>query len=186
MVTVPSSSMLICEPVFSLMPLMFLPPGPMISPIFSVGTLREMTLGAKSEMSLRGWEMVLVHDAQDVQAAFAGLCQGLGQDLRAHALDLDVHLQGGDAVFGARNLEVHVAEVIFFAEDVAQDDELVAFLHQSHGDARNGLLHADAGVQEAQRASADRGHGRGAVGLEDLRDDADRVRESSLSSAGPC
>ena len=40
------------------MPLMFLPPGPMMRPIFSVGTFREMTLGAKSEMSLRGCEMV--------------------------------------------------------------------------------------------------------------------------------
>ncbi len=37
---------------------MFLPPGPMISPIFSVGTLMEITLGAKSEISVRGCAMV--------------------------------------------------------------------------------------------------------------------------------
>jgi hypothetical protein len=38
-------------------------------------------------------------------------------------VDLDVHLQRGDAVFGTGHLEVHVAEVIFVTEDVGQDGE---------------------------------------------------------------
>ena len=122
----------------------------------------------------------LVHDPQDVQPAFARLSQRLCQDFRAHPLDLDVHLEGRDAVFGSGNLEVHVAEVILLPEDVAQDDELVAFLHQAHGDARNGLLHPHARVQEAQGAAAHGGHGGGAVGLEDFRDDAQGVREVFL------
>ncbi len=58
-------------------------------------------------------------------------------DLFGDAGDLDVHLQRGDAVGGARNLEVHVAEVIFIAEDVGQDGEVVTFLDQTHRDARN-------------------------------------------------
>ena len=56
-------------------------------------------------------------------------------DLLGDAGDLDVHLQRGDAVLGAGDLEVHVAEVILVAEDVGQHGELVAFLDQAHGDA---------------------------------------------------
>ena len=39
---------------------------------------------------------------------------------RRDALDLDVHLQRGDAVAGAGDLEIHVAEVILVAEDVGE------------------------------------------------------------------
>jgi hypothetical protein len=40
-------------------------------------------------------------------------------------VDLDVHLERGDAVGCAGDLEVHVAEVIFVAKDVGQDGEVV-------------------------------------------------------------
>jgi hypothetical protein len=52
-------------------------------------------------------------------------------------VDLDVHLQRGDAVFGTGDLEVHVAQVIFVTENVGQDGELVAFLDEAHGDTGN-------------------------------------------------
>jgi hypothetical protein len=39
--------------------------------------------------------------------------------------DLDVHLQRGDAHFGAGDLEVHVAEVIFVTQDVGENGEAV-------------------------------------------------------------
>ena len=38
-------------------------------------------------------------------------------------VDLEVHLERGDAHFGAGDLEVHVAEVIFITEDVGQDGD---------------------------------------------------------------
>ena len=47
--------------------------------------------------------------AEDVQASLAGLLQRGGQHFVRKAVDLDVHLGGGDAVLGARHLEVHVA-----------------------------------------------------------------------------
>ena len=59
------------------------------------------------------------HDLEDAQPAFAGLLQRPGEDFRAHPGDLDVHLEPGDALLGARDLEVHVAEVVFLAQDVA-------------------------------------------------------------------
>src|SRR3546814_6855045 len=49
------------------------------------------------------------HLAEDVQAALLGLGQRDLHDFLGDALDLDVHLQGGDAVRGAGDLEVHVA-----------------------------------------------------------------------------
>jgi hypothetical protein len=44
----------------------------------------------------------LEHLAEDVQAALAGLLERVLEDLAGQALDLDVHLQGGDAVGGCR------------------------------------------------------------------------------------
>ena len=58
-----------------------------------------------------------------IRAAWA-FCKALADDGLADALDLDVHLQGRDALAGAGHLEVHVAEGIFLAEDVGQDNEL--------------------------------------------------------------
>jgi hypothetical protein len=44
----------------------------------------------------------LVHLAEDVQAAFAGLLQRLLHDLEVEPLDLDVHLDGRDALLACR------------------------------------------------------------------------------------
>ena len=56
------------------------------------------------------------------------LLETLADDRLADALDLDVHLQRRDALAGAGHLEVHVAEGVFLAEDVRQDDELAVRL----------------------------------------------------------
>ncbi len=51
--------------------------------------------------------------------------------------DLDVHLQGGDAVLGSRDFEIHVAVVVLGAGDVGEHGVIFAFEHQAHGDARD-------------------------------------------------
>ena len=43
----------------------------------------------------------------------------------------------GDAVLGAGHLEVHVAEMIFVAENVGEHREALAFQDEAHGDARD-------------------------------------------------
>jgi hypothetical protein len=58
---------------------------------------------------------------------------------------------GGDAARGAADLEVHVAEVVLVAEDVAQDGDLVAFLDEAHRDAGDRRLDRHAGVHERQQ-----------------------------------
>ena len=55
---------------------------------------------------------------EDMQAAALRLLQRDLHDLGGDAVDLDVHLQRGDACGGAGHLEIHVAEVIFVTQDV--------------------------------------------------------------------
>ncbi len=86
---------------------------------------------------------------------------------------------------GAGDLEVHVAVVVFLAGDVGQDGEAVAVGDEAHRDAGDRRLDRHARVHERERAAADGGHRGGAVGLEDVGDDAHRVGEaSSVGSIG--
>src|ERR671936_319969 len=64
-----------------------------------------------------------------------GLVERLLEDLAGQAVDLDVHLQRADSAPRAGDLEVHVAEVVLVAEDVGQDDVVIALLHEAHRDA---------------------------------------------------
>ena len=53
--------------------------------------------GAYVDRSARGCGERLVHLAEDVQAAFLRLRERLLHDLEVESLDLDVHLDRGDA-----------------------------------------------------------------------------------------
>ena len=66
----------------------------------------------------------------------AALLEGLGDDVVGQAVDLNIHLDGGDAAAGAADLEVHVAQVVLITEDVGQYGIFVfaCILNQSHGD----------------------------------------------------
>src|SRR5207249_4905630 len=61
----------------------------------------------------------LGHLVEDMQPAFPRLVQSLLHDLARDSDDLNIHLQGGDTLGSARDLEVHVAEMVFIAKDVA-------------------------------------------------------------------
>ena len=128
------------------------------------------------EIRARGGQR-LEHLAEDVEAALARLLQRVHQDLAGEALDLDVHLDRGDALRGAADLEVHVAEVVLVPEDVAQDLVALAVVDEAHRDAGDGALDRDARVHQREAAAAHRGHRRGAVRLQRLGHDADGVRE---------
>ena len=58
----------------------------------------------------------------------------------------------------AGNLEVHVAEMILVAEDVADHREVLAFEDQAHGDARDRALQGNARVHQREAAAAHRRH----------------------------
>ena len=120
---VPSSSMSILAPVTSQISRITLPPVPITSRILSLGMVMTVMRGALSETASRALLQRLRHLAQDVQAAVARLVERDLHDLLGDRGDLDVHLQRGDALFGAGDLEVHVAEMILVAEDVGQHGE---------------------------------------------------------------
>ena len=122
-----------------------------------------------------------VHGVKQLQTSAARLLESLPHNLRGDAHDLDVHLEGGDALARAGHLEVHVAVVVFGTGDVGQDSVLLALFHQAHGDARDCALERDAGLHEGERCPADRSHRRGSVRLEDVRDHPQRVRRLIFS-----
>src|SRR6185295_5629420 len=72
-----------------------------------------------AELRTRGGQS-LGHFTEDVQATFLGLGERDLHDLFGDAGDLDIHLQRGDTLVGARHLEVHVAEMILVAENVGE------------------------------------------------------------------
>ncbi len=82
----------------------------------------------------------------------------LTDELIVQAFNLDVQLNGGDAFARAADLEVHVAEVIFFTQDVGDEHLLVALLNEAHRDARHGGGDRHARGHEAQRAATGAGH----------------------------
>ena len=180
METLPESSTSILQPVDSMIARIVLPPEPITSRMRSLRDLdREDARRVAGDVRARR-RKGLGHLVEDVEPAGAGLLEGLLEDLAAQALDLDVHLEGGDALAGAGDLEVHVAVVVFLAGDVGQDGEAVAVGDQAHRHAGDRRLDRNARVHERQRAAADGRHRGGAVGLEDVRDHPHRVREGVL------
>ena len=122
-------------------------------------------------------EQRLLHAGENLLAAFTSLRQRNLHDFLGDALNLDVHLQGGDTVFGTGDLEVHVAQVVFIAEDIGEHREAVAFLDQAHGDTGHVRLERHARIHHRQRAAAHGGHGTGTIGFHDFGDHTDGVAE---------
>ena len=110
------------------------------------------------------------HLVQNEQPALTCLFQRLSHHLEAQPLDLHVHLEGGDAVAGTGDLEVHIAQVIFHALNVRQDSVATALRigDQAHGDTGDGGFDWHARVHERQGAAADRCHRGGAIGAQHL------------------
>ena len=105
----------------------------------------------------------LVHLLENVQAAVACLLQRFLHDLLLQAGDLDVHLDGGDALVGSADLEVHVAEMILVAEDVREDSVLVTFHDETHRHTSDRRLDGDTRVHHRQASATNGSHGRRAV-----------------------
>ncbi len=100
------------------------------------------------------------HFAKNVQAALTGLLHGFAHDLGRDALDLDIHLHGGDAFSRTRHLEVHIAVVIFRAGNIGEDGVGIAFLDEAHGDPGHWSLEGNARIHQRNRRPANGGHRR--------------------------
>src|SRR6185503_4989446 len=120
------------------------------------GVRREIRLGRRKR---------LVHLGEDVQPTLARLVERLTHNAEVEALDLDVHLDGRDAVRRSGDLEIHVAEVILGAENVGEDRVPRPFLDQAHRHTGDGRARRHAGIEQRQRAAADGCHRRRPVRL---------------------
>ena len=102
----------------------------------------------------------LHHLAQDVLSAGLGLHERLLQNLVRESVALDIHLCGSQSVYGTCSLEVHVAQVVLIAQDVAQHGVLVlsGVLDKAHGDAAHSVLDGHTSVHQSQTACAGRCH----------------------------
>lgn len=99
------------------------------------------------------------HTSEDMFSSLVSLFEGLSHDIAGDAGDFDIHLDGGDAVFGAADFEVHVAQVVFIAEDVGEDGNFVAFFNESHSDAGDGGFNFESCVHSGECSAADGSHG---------------------------
>ena len=158
----------------------------MISRIFSGLILIVMIRGAKSLIVVARLGHDLDHLVEDRHARRVRLAQALADDRLVDALDLDVHLQGGDAVARAGHLEVHVAEGILLAEDVGQDRERPSgsVMRPIAAPATGALIGTPASIRARVEPHVE------AIDVEPFevthsRHEADDVRELLGGSAGP-
>ncbi|MNB93696.1 hypothetical protein D3C75_408330 [compost metagenome] len=119
----------------------------------------------------------LFHHAQDVQTRTFSLVQCSVHDLFGDTFNFDIHLQRRDTVAGTRHFEVHITQVIFIAQDVRQNHEVLAFFHQTHCDTRNSGFDRHACIHQRQRCATYGSHGRRTVRFGDFRNHTNGVRE---------
>ena len=112
----------------------------------------------------------LVDEVEDVQASFLSLIKCLLKHLIGESVALDIHLSGCDTVLGTSHLEVHVAQMVFVAQDVAEHGVLHITLvgDESHSDTSHRFLEFHACVEQSHAASTHGGHRRRTVRLEDV------------------
>ena len=86
-------------------------------------------------------------------------------NLFGNALDFDIHLDSGNTLCGARNLEVHIAEEVFKSLNIGKHLEVARFLifDKTHSNARNRRFDGNAGVHKRHCRTAHGSHGRRAV-----------------------
>ena len=92
---------------------------------------------------------------QDVLTTSLSLHQSLLEDVEAQTVALDIHLGGCQTVLCTSGLEVHIAQVVLVAKDIAKYSILIftRILDQSHCDTRNRLLHWNTSVHQGECTS---------------------------------
>ena len=86
------------------------------------------------------------HNFEDGETGFLRLLKRLSKNVGGDAFDLGVELKSSNEFGGSGNLEVHVAECIFSAEDVSKSRVLAIGKHEAHCDASNWCTQRNARV----------------------------------------
>src|SRR5712675_332096 len=123
----------------------------------------------------------LVHSVENFQPCLLGLRQSFPHHSNADAQHLDVHLQRRNSRARSRDLEVHIAVVIFRSGNIRQDRIfLVVGNHQAHRNSSARSLHRHASIHQRQRTSANRSHRRRPIRFQNVGNQPHRVRELRL------
>ena len=118
------------------------------------------------------------HDfVKDLAACNIGLFECFLDDFGSQTVHLGIHLDGGDTLLGAADLEVHIAEEVFKTLNVNHGHETVAFGNKTAGDTCNGSLDGNTGCHQRKRGAADGCLRSGAVGGQNFGNKADGVGE---------
>ena len=154
-----------------------LPPGPISRPIFSGSIFVRNSRGPRARcpdaVADGGQDL-----AQDLHPRIVRLGQRAAHDILADPVDLQIELDARDAVLRPRDLEVHVAEVVFVADDVGQQDPLVSDSLTSPIEMpATGLVIGTPAAISASVAPQTVAIDEEPFDSEDVRDDADRVGE---------
>ena len=124
----------------------------------------------------------LRHLGEDRQTGLAGRFDRLGHDRQRDAAQLQIELEAGDALVGARQLAVHVAECVFPADDVGEQAVTADLVIRTvlgadtDRDAGHRAGQRNTGIHERQGGAADRRHGGRTIRLHDFGRDPDGVR----------
>ena len=126
---------------------------------------------------------MLGHDREDLHTSVTVLLDRFERDVEGQTSDLKIELETCDAVGCTRYLEVHVAKVIFCAEDVGQENAFgyltvcVLFSNKTGGDTCARCGDRDACIHQREATATDGSHRSRAVRAHYFRDYADGVRE---------
>ena len=120
----------------------------------------------------------LLHLGDDVEPADLRLLEDRLDLGDREAACLEVELDAGDALAGARHLEVHLAEEVFLADDVGDMRHLAVGVGEpTDRDAGAGVADRNTRVHEREAAAAHARHRRRTVRLGDVADETDGVGE---------
>ena len=114
---------------------------------------------------------------QNVISCFVRLCKRFLDDLRRETVNLQVHLNGGDALLCTGNLKVHIAEEILKALNIDHGHPAAALGDEAAGNTGDRRFNRHACVHQCQRRAADGALRRGTVRGKHLGNQTDGVRE---------
>ena len=107
------------------------------------------------------------------------LFNSLTKNFFAYTLNLNIHLDSGNAFCSTRYLKVHIAEEVFQSLYIGKNGNLAAVnvFDKSHRNARHGSLDGNARIHKRKRRTANRALRRRTVGRKNFGYESYRVRE---------
>ena len=79
-----------------------------------------------------------------------GLLERFFDDVVGQTVNLNIHLNGRDTVFGSGNFEVHIAVEVFKSLNIDHGQPLVVLGYKTAADTGNGTFYGNARVHKSE------------------------------------